>query len=359
VGPHPARESILAAIRTVKSYPSRFFNLTTLVRRYAFRLPLRDLLRAMRIAVFVLEILARERVNLFHIHQANAAALGVLSAARALHIPMVLTVYGVEFQEHEIHRRRRLACDLCQTVDRVLAISNHTRQLARSAGVQTPIDVIYPPVDCKADSLQQFDTHSTFPVSLCPSDRLVLYAGWLIERKGVMDLLEAIHSMPPKPDEVFVFVGPDHGARERMVSFATNRLANRRVHILDSVSEDILHWLFSRADIAVLPTRTPQEGFGLVLAEAVIRGAALIGSKVGGIQEIVLHEQTGLLFEPGNAAALACAIRRLLDEDDLRHRLVEAGRKRVCEMFSTPHVAAQLWAIYESAVRPNGRESYA
>ena len=79
---------------------------------------------------------------------------------------------------------------------------------------------------------------------------------------------------------------------------------------------------------------TFEETFGLVLAEAMHMGVAVIGSRAGGVPEIIDQEVTGLMFEPGNYNDLAATLRRLHGDSELRRRLAEQGRASAMEKYS-------------------------
>jgi len=71
---------------------------------------------------------------------------------------------------------------------------------------------------------------------------------------------------------------------------------------------------------------------------------------VGGILEVVMHEETGLLVEPANPGQIADAVNRLLNDSRMANRLGENGRRRVEEKFSWDYIAAQTKTMYESLV---------
>jgi glycosyltransferase involved in cell wall biosynthesis len=98
----------------------------------------------------------------------------------------------------------------------------------------------------------------------------------------------------------------------------------------------------------VLPSR--REGLPLSLMEAAASGRAMIASDVPGCREIVLHEQTGLLFPVDDAAALADAMARLAADQALRRRCAAAARKLVVERFATDIIGSQTVALYRRAL---------
>lgn len=108
-----------------------------------------------------------------------------------------------------------------------------------------------------------------------------------------------------------------------------------------------------RAWIQVVPSRWA-EPFGLVAVEAMMRGTAVVASAMGGLAEIVEHEQTGLLVPVGNVSALADAIQRATRDRELVERWGRAARERALQLYRIEQAAAQWERIYQS-VRENER----
>ena len=86
-----------------------------------------------------------------------------------------------------------------------------------------------------------------------------------------------------------------------------------------------------------LPSWT--EGLPLVVLEAMARGRPVVATAVGGTPELVVDGETGLLVPPRDPERSPAALRRLLDDAELRRRLGEAGRRRVAERFSSTRCA--------------------
>ena len=107
-------------------------------------------------------------------------------------------------------------------------------------------------------------------------------------------------------------------------------------------------------DIFVLPSRT--EAFSNSLMEAMACGCASIASNVGGNPELIRHGETGLLFESGNAAALAEALGTLIRDEPLRRRLAEAGHDFLHQNFSLASSAQRMAEIYESMLTHGRRQ---
>lgn len=106
--------------------------------------------------------------------------------------------------------------------------------------------------------------------------------------------------------------------------------------------------LLAAMDIFVLPSHN--EGFCLAVAEAMAAGLPVIVTEVGGLPEVVKHQDSGLLIPPGDAAALARGLTQLLDNPAWAHSLGVKARERVMTKFSLEHMAAQIQGIYDEAV---------
>jgi glycosyltransferase involved in cell wall biosynthesis len=94
-----------------------------------------------------------------------------------------------------------------------------------------------------------------------------------------------------------------------------------------------------------------REGFGLVVAEAMLAELPVIATAVGGIRDIVEPGQSGLLIDPKDPAAVAGAIRELYGDPALRQRLASAGQRRAREHFSAERYAADVDAFYRRLLK--------
>jgi glycosyltransferase involved in cell wall biosynthesis len=138
------------------------------------------------------------------------------------------------------------------------------------------------------------------------------------------------------PEAVFVLVGegeiPLSGPHVRRLGPLPNR--------------DVLP-LYRAADVTVVPSVIP-EALSRVILEAMAAGCPVIGTRVGGTPELVLHERTGLLVERGAPGALAAAIVRILRDRPLRDALGEAAARHVAERFASGDSVDRLLAVYRA-----------
>jgi glycosyltransferase involved in cell wall biosynthesis len=199
-------------------------------------------------------------------------------------------------------------------------------------------------------------------LGLDPAKQLVLFAGQIIERKGVAEVLRAWAELRGSDrgargcgfgDEAeLVIVGDDlegKGAyRAKMEALAAELACGAR---FAGFQKNVPVWL-TAADIVLVPSHA--EPLGNATLEAMAYARPVIGTRVGGIPEIVLDGKTGLLVPPRDHASLAGAIERLLVDADLRERLGAAGRRRCERLFSIEaHVRAMV-RQYELAIALGG-----
>jgi len=173
-------------------------------------------------------------------------------------------------------------------------------------------------------------------------DARILFVGDTEDRnKGFEYLLMAVHMLDPLvPAEVVVV---QRSWSRKALILAREFGLEGRVTFVDSLTVDELVGEYNRATMLVSPSL--YEGFGLPAAEAQACGTPVIATTAGAFAEIV-DDETGRIVPPGDAAALAEAIRELLLDDDLRESMGRAAELRIRERFSWRRAAEMMDAIY-------------
>ena len=166
---------------------------------------------------------------------------------------------------------------------------------------------------------------------------VLLSVGRTVEKKGYDDLLEALARLPAGLHWRFVHVGG--GPLGAALQAGAERLGlGPRIEWSGAQAQQRVLEQYRRADLFVLACRVAKDGDrdGLpnVLMEAQSQGLACLATTVSAIPELIEHESTGVLVEPGDPAALAEALVRLIREPDTRARLGAAGARRVRDYFA-------------------------
>ena len=146
--------------------------------------------------------------------------------------------------------------------------------------------------------------------------------------------------------------GPD---TERLATLVKSLALEGIVEILPFVGQEQMPAEYGAATVTVLPTRGDAEGLGLTLVEALLAGCAVVGSRAGGIPEVVVAEQTGLAFRDGDDIDLAAQLARLLTDVPLRERLTEEGARRARVTFEPSAAASRFHALYQDVIADSSR----
>jgi len=261
------------------------------------------------------------------------------TAAGVAGVKVVFTKHGLASAEEQAVQVRRPRAAVRKAAvrvfaDRIVAVSEAVKRSLVSAGADAQrVWVIPGGVDLAA--------YAAVP-PLVPG--VVGALGRLSFEKGFDLLLDALPSVGGAGFRVLL--GGDGPQREALTRQVVDLGLSETVSLVGFV-ESVPAFL-GQIGLFVLPSRS--EGLGLVLVEAMAAGRPVVATRVGGIPEVVVEGETGLLVEAGNASALAAAVGRVLGDSALALRLGEAGRRRVAAMFSAQRMADQTTALYEELV---------
>jgi len=275
---------------------------------------------------------AEERLDLLHCTKSFVPD--------GLRCPAVVTVYDVIFLKHpefypwwwrgywrralerSVERARTVVC-ISETTARDL---ENEMPAARGKTVAVP---------CGVDA-RRFAAPGRAPVE----GPYYLWVGTVTARKNLDGLLDALESLDAAAPPLVVAGGVDpHAGDARRLEAAA---AAGKVRFLRRVGDDELAALYAGATALVYPSL--YEGFGLPVLEAMAAGCPVICSRAGALPEAA--GDAGLLVEPGDAASLAEAMRRLASDPALRRELSERGRARAAG-FSWARTAERTLEVYE------------
>lgn len=175
------------------------------------------------------------------------------------------------------------------------------------------------------------------------------FVGRLLDDKGIRTLITAHRLLRSRiPTAQLLIAGTPDPANPASVTELEAKSWNEQPGVIWLGNVGDISGFWARAHVAVLPSR--REGMPLSLMEAAACGRSMIASDVPGCREIVIHEQTGLLFPVDNALALADAMGRLADDPYLRARYAMEARKLVTEKFTSEIIGRQTVALYNQVI---------
>ena len=232
---------------------------------------------------------------------------------------------------------------VAQQLPAVLTVSNNSKQDI-NAQMGVPLErMTVVPVGVDPD------TFRPYPDVMPVKGRIMVTSSSDVPMKGLVPLLEAVAKLRTERDIELVVIGkPQAGGR---VDKTLERLGLRDiVTTVSGVSDEELARLYGEAEVAVVPSL--YEGFSLPAIEAMSCGVAVVATTGGALPEVVGTDgETGLLVTPDDPEALMMAIRRLLDDEDLRRRLGAAGRDRVINRFTWQVTAKGTAACYDAVLK--------
>lgn len=177
------------------------------------------------------------------------------------------------------------------------------------------------------------------------ADCIALFAGRLVYYKGCDILLEAFQ----KIQGAELWVAGDGPLRQDLEEQAQRLGIAQSVRFLGSLPEDKLGEAFAQCDFFVLPSVAKSEAFGLVQIEAMAYGKPVINTDLpSGVPYVSLDDVTGLTVPPGDAAALAEAMQKLVDKPGLRQRYGKAAYERARKEFSQDKMIERVYTAYKS-----------
>lgn len=299
--------------------------------------------------------------------------MGGLLAGKLWGVPYVLTIHSLEplrpWKVEQLGNGYHLSSWMERTAmeqaDAIIAVSKETRDdVLRLFDVDpAKVHVIYNGIDL-AEYRKASSTDALTRYGVDPDKPFVLFVGRITRQKGIIHLVNAIAAIDPALQVVLCAGAPDTPeiAREMQAGVAAASASRPGViWIQEMLARPDVIQMYSRAAVFCCPS--VYEPFGIINLEAMACETAVVASAVGGIKEVVVPEQTGLLvdlelkegtFEPvdpaGFSARLAAAINRVGLDPALQERFGKAGRKRVEEHFSWDAIAEKTVDLYRTLV---------
>jgi len=327
------------------------FNVTA-KKQPVLYLPFQDgfhpLLDARSIKLLTAE-LTKFKADLIHAHGFKAGFLGRLAAARKK-IPVVVTIhnYPAWHCSNPIinHVRALVEKNLQAYTKKYITVSKGLEEMLVSLGIDSKrIVTIYNGVPGKPFP-EWFNL--TRPPAEPPT---VGFLGRLVEQKGPDVFLYAIPKIKKQiPNARFVLAG-DGPWYEKLTALAKALGVQQDVQFQGSIRSPEL--FYRSLHVLVVPSRS--EGLSITALEAMSSGCPVIASRTGGLMEVVLHGQTGLLFPPGNSDRLAQAVCYLLSNPQLEEKLKGAARERVAKLFCQEKMLRKTEKLYDDIIQGKDR----
>jgi len=300
------------------------------------------------------EIRAKE-IDLVMVGQILPLGTAALAASFFLKIPYVVFLHGMDFDfALKTKRKRCLAEKILRKAKKIICFNSYVRKLLLESGLEAgdlaaKSAVVSPGIETE-------DSQRGVAADLLAGLRgrhglvgrpLLFSVGRLVKRKGFDRVIEAMPQIAERiPRIVYAIAGagPDEDCLKEKISVLPVEI-QARVRLVGKVSDEEKWAWLELCDVFIMPSRNiggDYDGFGVVYLEANIKGKPVIAGESGGVGDAVEDGVNGLLANPEEVADIAEKVVRLFQDEFLRKRLGEEGKKRALKSFGWPGQAKKI-----------------
>ncbi|WP_339756327.1 glycogen synthase [uncultured Winogradskyella sp.] len=312
--------------------------------------------------------------DVVHCHTWYSHFAGIM-AKLCYGVPLVITTHSLEplrpWKREQLGRGYDASSWIEKTAiemaDVLIAVSKETKAdvLKHFDVDEGKIEVVYNGIDLKEYAVVN-ETSVLKKYGIDKNKPYVLFVGRITRQKGIIHLVNAIKYIDTDTQVILCAGAPDTPeiAKEMEDSVKEASMARDNIIWIDKMldKKDVIQ-LYSHANVFCCPSI--YEPFGIINIEAMACETAVVASAVGGIKEVVVEGETGILinleqqksapFEPVNpdqfSRDLAKGINKVVNNKELCNEMAKKGRKRVEEFFDWRAIAKQTEAIYKSLIR--------
>jgi glycogen(starch) synthase len=177
-----------------------------------------------------------------------------------------------------------------------------------------------------------------------PDERIILFVGRLVQEKGVHLLIDAVPKVLHYYSNAKFIIAGRGPAEDYLRNKAVDMGITNRIYFTGYIDDRTRDFLYREANVAVFPSL--YEPFGMVVLEAMAAMTPVVVADVGGLSEIVVHEENGLKFYAGNPNSLADNVLRLLHEPGLAARLAATAKQEISKLYTWQEIARQTQLVY-------------
>lgn len=282
--------------------------------------------------VTIARLIKKERFYCIHAHWVIPQGICAVLATKltASPVPVICTLHGADLFALNGKFITRLKLWTLKNCEKVTVVSGAMRNVLLNMGLVKPdIEVISMGVDLK----QKF-----IPDGLqTGSANRVIFAGRLVEKKGVKYLIDAFQIVQKTHPDLKLLIAGQGPEKNILESQVASLKLNDKITFLGAVAQNDLIELYQKSNIAVFPfviaKDGDQEGLGLVVVEAMGCECAVIASDLPAIKDTVTNKVNGLLAEPGDVGSLADQIVYLLDNPEVAMKFAAQGRSDMLSKY--------------------------
>lgn len=289
----------------------------------------------------------RERAKIINAHWLVPQGFIAILARPFTDAKVIITIHGGDVFGLNGKLFRKIKVWTLKRADAVVVNSSATQEVARSLFPGRDYPII--PMGIDTDLFAPSATSSK-------NKKLeILFAGRVVEEKGPIYLCQAINQLVKAGNKnVHLTIAGTGPELAKLKSYTTRHKLASYIRFTGWISHEKLAGLYASCDVTVAPSiiskKGWQEAFGLIFAESLACGTPVIGTKTGGIKDIVKDGQTGFLVEQKDAAALAAAIQKFLADPTLAPKMGKRGRKFIVDNYSWEKIGERYQRVFEDVL---------
>jgi len=291
----------------------------------------------------IYSLLKFKNMDIVHLHWAIPNGLGAIFLKKIYKIPYISTVYGEEIHLSKRYHMIPALRFLVNNSSKIITISTATKNFCLEAGFDgEKIDVV--PFGVDTDFFRSLDVYKDEKIFQ------ILAVGYLIERKGFEYLIRSMPLVLEKHKEVRLKIVGSGPLKSKLKELIYELDLGNVVEMMENVSDEELLMIYNFADLFVLPSIVDSqgntEGLGVVLLEAMACGIPVIASNAGGITDIIIHNETGLLFNEKDTEKIAELINFSMENKQQMAKIAINGLDLVKVNFSWEKIAELYLNVY-------------
>ena len=310
---------------------------------------------------FIKKILNAKKHNLYHIHIPFPLGLeATIIASKINRIPLVVTHHGEPTKSAFLYSiinstyskfYRNISLSFVNKL--IFLTKSYGESLKLPEGVKEKIQIVKSGADAQRFSPQNDRTMMRKKYGFTDEDKIILFVGRLTihnRYKGVDYLITALNKIRNENNNAkLVIVGQGELVSE-LKELAKQLKLEKEVLFAISVSDEELPYYYATCDVFVLPSISGPENSPIVLFEAMASGKPAIASDLLGVRDIVINGKTGLLVPLKDSEALADAIIKVLNDEDLARKMGQNGRRLVEEKYTWEMAAEMTERVYNEVI---------
>lgn len=331
--------------RLNKVYPNIYFHEVTVNQYSVFQYPPYDLALASKMA----EVAQREKLDILHVHYAIPHAICAYLAKQMIgeNIKIVTTLHGTDItilgSDPSLNNLIRFGIEQSDVVTAVShSLIEETYDLIST---QKEIETVYNFIDERV-YFQRDMSQLRKEYGIQEDEKVLIHISNFRKVKRVHDVVKSFALIVKQVKAKLLLVGDGP-------EFCTIVQLVKQLGIEDRVlflgKQDNVAELLAMSDLMLLLSE--KESFGLVLLEAMACGVPCIGTRTGGIPEVIQHGETGYICEIGDTEGIAQQALLLLQDDALHRKMAQRSMQVVNEQFSSEEIVSQYEAIYYDILR--------